>query len=283
MTEIVYEPCRVDLVIDYKERLLDEFTRFDRLPVTGERTTEIVQIVADILKVPDELARSVAIGLGATYSRAVLQAVAWRAAGNFQRLRGGREVYDWRSCPYQEWVAACFLEARPARLGVQKARSLNYRVLSGSPAGVKSDLTLSLRAWRFFAKAASFRPAGRDSADEYEDPGQYVGLFFEALIPAAKRPRDVFRAETIRFPARFKGRNADLRKSRRKEGPIRCQVKGEVACHRCPLGRDRCEAATHVKTYEFRQCSKCEKVKAHDGESAVCLGCQAAEIYQGKV
>jgi hypothetical protein len=188
------------------------------------------------------------------------------------------------------------------RGGLQRGElghEITFRILAGTSCPLKVHKWWSVRASRFMAY---FRDANRHgfgfarsrgeevSPYRYEDPRQFMSLRCLLLIdPELCDLKDGPGFQEIYHTSATMERNREIRRQRaRLEPGYECphDMPPTLACHQCPVGRDRCRAATHAETYELDDCPQCGMENWFDpaiaGANSICIACLERNILYPK-
>lgn len=205
--------------------------------------------------------------------------LAWRLAGNLDRLRNGMSAPPWASQQSDEWVPLQVLKYVPD-INAKRRRgyTVTFRVLAGTPAPMKITTFWGMPACKYVAFRVGFsKPWGSYPFSRVSD---FVGLRLYGLINAAKsRGTPVFHDIECTPGLQQWNRNNVLK--------LRFRVKQQCprnyshACHQCAIGCDQCPAATHPVTYTIGRCGHCGKDEVlfdpDDKTTTYCITCGRAE------
>jgi hypothetical protein len=262
---------------------------------------DLAQLLPDSI-VTDVITDSIRYVVGQRLSAKELDELCWRLAGNLPRLKQRRAVPPWNRQPFQELVPAQIVKVQLRRGGLQRGElghEITFRILAGTSCPLKVHKWWSVRASRFMAY---FRDANRHgfgfarsrgeevSPYRYEDPRQFMSLRCLLLIdPELCDLKDGPGFQEIYHTSATMEWNREIRRQRaRLEPGYECphDMPPTLACHQCPVGRDRCRAATHAETYELDDCPQCGMENWFDpaiaGANSICIACLERNILYPK-
>lgn len=204
--------------------------------------------------------------------------VAWRLAGNLERLRCGLSAPPWSSQQADEWVPLQVMKVLPD-VNKRKKRgfTVTFRVLAGTPAPMMITTFWGMPACKFVSSKLGFsRPWGKYP---FTRTAEFVGLRLYGKLDAAKsRTRPVFH-DIECPPGMQKWNRENVLNIRLRRQP--CPRNYQTPCHLCAIGYDQCAAATHPRTYTIGLCNKCGTSNAlfdpADTTTTYCINCGRAE------
>jgi hypothetical protein len=257
----------------------------------GERWDRLVDVVLEVL--PEGVTRPVLEDslrhlAGRPLTEEVIRAEAWRVAGNVPRMRHRRAVPPWHVQRIPEWVPLQITACRRVRdYRGRLAAAFSARVLAGTPAGLMVLKTWTLKLCRFYATDFGFGRPGTPTADRfpYQAPEQLVNFrLFGLISPVLSEDGPVF--DSIGFLAPQRAWNKALIKMRQRVVVEQCPAgfPPDLACHKCPVGYQRCTMATHRETWVRGRCPKCNDDNAvFDPELKLphCIDCEVRSVYKG--
>jgi hypothetical protein len=214
---------------------------------------------------------SIRVLAGTKLTQQVAADLAWRLAGNVEKLIDGQPVLKWAQQLGDEIVPVVVEGVRPFKRKNSPGFLFTCRVLAGSPCPMVITQFFSRGSCSAISRTLGFSaPWG---AYPYSTALHFVNLLFFAHIDAA-------RSREMPFFAKVSASSSML-KANRKLIEVRCRAKPcpdqfEHGCSFCWFGYDQCEFATHARTYETRPCSACNTEGFFDPKDTgdVCVRCR---------
>lgn len=207
-----------------------------------------------------------------------LREYCWRLAGNLERLRAGEPVPPWSAQPLPELMPVQVLEYTfdRTRAGRPAAR-YQLRILSGRACPRIITKTWQQDLVAYLARTHlgfTWSKRGDPSKYPYQHPTELVRLRFLVEIDPAYCRDDTPGFDKVASSSGALTWNRDVLKARARVG-YQCPERYEHACFRCPIGYDRCKAATRPRSLTWKSCPACLQPYYHDpGESTGrCLRC----------
>lgn len=222
------------------------------------------------------------------FSAAVLDGVAWRIAGNLPRLESFHPATPWNRQPQDEYVPVQVSRVARSYRFRKPLAVLTLKILAGTPAGLQMTKQWSPALCRALAYRLGYERARH--ATPFRDTRELVGFRFYALLqPDLCRNGPDFESLWLTedgrrvHPGSCYSFNRDVIRTRSRSDDFTCPQNYDpvdVPCYRCWIGRDRCLAAVHDKTFEKRRCDACEKEALFDPAlvSAVCIDCYDRQL-----
>ena len=250
--------------------------------LNGERYERLVRDIATIFgeKTPiDVLRNSVADLQGVKLTLSSWYHIACRLAGNWHRLSAGHPVPPWTRQTRDEWIALEIEEIERLRTARGKLGfKLHCRALTGSCCPMRLETF-----WSNSFVAVVKSKLGVSKRHPYQYPSRHwsdlTGMRFEGMLTPVQCEEEP-RFTTVRVPASLRQYNRELIDLRERRG-FQCPEGYTHACFVCPIGTDRCTAATHPRTYYKRLCPQCKKQawcdKRHRG---MCVECRRHRAEQ---
>lgn len=220
--------------------------------------------------------------------------LAWRVAGNRERLMSGRAVYPWAGLDEaEEMVPIQIVKVRPGhrKVGMNKEAKLFFgcwlkcRILAGTPAGMTVNLFWTRQQASYFARRIGFdrhhfSKTSRSTKPRYyyEDCLQLFGLRLLGQVTREKSKPESPGFETYSSNASIKKRNRKILASRARDG-FKCPFEYEHPCHRCLKGLPRpgvpgCPVATHETEFILFLCPRCKTSAPRESvEDKYCILC----------
>lgn len=216
---------------------------------------------------------------GREMTQRLLHELAWRLAGNMDRLRTSRVVNAWSNQEGVEWVP---LQVVATRYEIKKrqgskfgraGRTMRFAILAGSPCPMQITQWWSNEKIDVVAYAVGFK---RKPPMYKADHSELMSLRFLGLIDPARSTREPGFFH-VSCPTSFLEYNRAVIRQRRRIR-FQCPQGYEHHCHVCPHGARSCEAAVHPEDYEWKSCTACGKESWFDTDPAFvndyCIHCQ---------
>lgn len=203
--------------------------------------------------------------------------LAWRLAANKSSIRRGISVSDGTAAGY---LGPCIVRIVSVRPGYRKFRDGTSKFGATSVLEIQTGPGAGRTMSKFWSSAMCSRLARNGGLWPRKVPladarTLYGGFFLVRLNPTLGRDGQLA-FDALTDMSSLKARNLKLRNRRERKG-FKCPVNqppDRLPCYRCPLGEDKCPAATHAKTYQYRMCVTCNKQAFHEGPLSVrCLSC----------
>jgi hypothetical protein len=221
---------------------------------------------------PDALYESVRVLAGTTLTQKTAMTLAWRFAGNVDRLIAGERVLPWVRQIEDEVIPV-----RVERIHADKRRdnfgyTLHCRALAGTPCPMVFQQFFSTRSCRAIARTLGFTAAW--GTYPFRTPLHFMGLMFFAHLEADKS------GETPYF--KTVSSSSGLLSQNKAKIEVRCRVKPcprgyQHHCDKCWLGQDECPAGIYPRSLVQRECAQCVNMsffEPDDEEGTVCLNCR---------
>jgi hypothetical protein len=212
---------------------------------------------------------------GTTLSQKTAARLAWRLAGNIDRLIDGFSVVPWRSQVEDEVVPICVESVVPTRRRDCHGYVLYCRALAGSPAAELIPQFFTANSLRAISRVVGFSPNTRGSLQYAGVAQHFVNLMFFAHVEAERsRERPAFHNVSV---------SSGMLKANKELLAVRCRTEPcpdnfEHFCTNCFKGYTDCRFATHLKTYNEAHCKTCDSVSFFDpeGPGLICVNCSRA-------
>lgn len=219
---------------------------------------------------------------GTTLTEDLLDATAWRIAGNVPRLALHKPAVPWCRQEVDELVPVQVTNVHYGYTPTKKpGGTFELTVLAGTPASMVLSKFWTIGYCHLLKSMLGFSaPWG---AYPFEDIRQFVDLRFTVRISSAlsgtsPQFEKIWQEnDRIKPQSLFDWNREIMRRRARKR--FKCPMNYEledVKCHYCWLGQDRCDAATHELTYQQRLCESCEKTAWFDPaapQDDLCIAC----------
>lgn len=261
--------------------------RRDKLFVHALRPYIAARIVGDTVKdlckdlaaqLPENISRdslfeSIRVLAGTILTQRDAKELAWRLAGNVDRLIDGERVLPWTRQLKDEVIPV-----RVERIHADKRRdshgfTMHVRALAGSSCPLVFPQFFSTRSCRAVSKTLGFSsPWG---TYPFQTPMHFMGLMFFAHIEADKS------GDTPYF--RKVSCSSGLLDHNRPKIEVRCRAKPcprgyQHPCAKCWVGQDECPAGIYPRSLVQRECTQCANISFFepDDEGTVCLNCRGS-------
>lgn len=239
--------------------------------------------------------------------------IAWRLAGNIDRLQDGVPVHPWSSLLYDAWVPVQVQAVHRYRISRKKKKDeppkvegaeerrvsgrgafrMRLIVLAGHPAGHVFEKKMTDASTYFIRADIGFSQYTPDPTDIYHEPMKCYPL---ADVTELTRMRFLIWLDhelcangldftKVACTGSMRAHNRKLMKIRQREG-YKCPLNllaGDMPCYNCPKGYDSCKAACHRLTYIQKPCIICNRPNAyHDPErpGTVCAECLSQQLVE---
>lgn len=246
------------------------------MPLTGDTVADVAKDVMAVMPAntpKGAVYDTIRVLAGTTLTRKEVAALAWRMAGNMDKLLAGHPVLPWTQQLADERVPVLIEKVVMARRKKMSGVVLHCRALAGTPCPMLFTEFVTLRSCSAISRALGFSaPWG---PFPYSTPMYFVNLMFFAHIEAA---RSNIQPSFVKVSA-----SSSMVKENRTKIEIRCRARPcpqqfTHSCAFCWLGYDNCEAAVHPTTYVVRECTECKTggwfVPGED--SMICQQCRQA-------
>ena len=229
---------------------------------------------------------------GKVLTDSLLLELCWRIAANVDTLWVGKPVIDWTFQSKFEWIPACIDEIHVVKQDGNLKHRLVFQSLAGSIVPYKLVQNWSFEKTTYLAvfkdsrglgfgfNRSKINKRGENTAKRlFWDYRQCVGLrCFLLLDPVKSKARNEPVATEIGHNSSTMSYNKGLIKKRdRGITPCFHRLSDDIECHNCPYGSDRCEMATHPRTYTVSVCKQCTVRSYHDSGDRlhpdVCVNC----------
>ncbi len=206
----------------------------------------------------------------------VIKDVLWRVAGNYDTLVTGKPVPIWINQSVLEWCPIVILKAEGGYgYNEEYGAFCEYRVMAGTPAGLKFNLFWNLRYAKYVAKDLGFKKT-RKKRYKFSDVTELTQMqlyqLFDPELSKEGKPGSYY----FKVPSSCAQRNRMIlqRRFREDECPLEYSL-NDMACYQCPMGYDRCRAGCHPKTYYTKFCPRCNSESWFDplGKGVICVEC----------
>ena len=301
----------MSLVLEQSYSLHRVFNRRDKLfrrvapKFVGKRLVDdtINELVSDVgSEMPSSISTPVIFQslfdlVGEVPTKQLLFDTLWRLAGNIPALMRSEPVHPWNVQHAAEVVPAQVVEVHTVRHRSKVVQSVLFQFLAGSPSSLQAHQYWSSRKCAYLARRKddagngfmfSRNPGSRSRRHAkypYTDPRQLVGMRCLTVV-TPELSEDGPNFQEIKFTSSLGSHNRELLKRRvRVDEGYNCPqgFNRTHECHTCYLGRDKCSAACHPRTYEVDFCSSCGQQAYFDRKdfTGYCVNC-AAELKKKK-
>jgi hypothetical protein len=268
-------------ILRRRAQLMTVLDAFRDQPVTGNIIYEVADRLLSAL--PPVVSRnavfeSIRVLAGTTLSHKAAAMLAWRLAGNLDKLVDGEPVLPWTRQLYDEIVPVCVERVIPAKRRDKSGFIFSCRALAGSPCTELFPQFFSTNSCRAISRLVGF---STNSWGPYQYAGigmHFVNLMFFAHIEAERsREKPYFRQVSV--TSSMLKHNKGLLAVRCRTAP--CPEGFQHACTNCFVGYNECPFAVHAKTYVESHCHNCDTVAFFDPESpgVMCVNCCRVNRY----
>lgn len=262
-------------------------SRRDRLFSRAIKTYVDTKIVGDtvydlykdlLAALPEKVSQSavfdsIRIYAGTDLSLPEAKALAWRLAGNIDRLVAGEPVVPWSGQIGDERVPVIIEDVRPFTKKDAPGVLLQCRAVAGSPCPMSFKQFMSSASCSAIARTLGFSASW--GPYPYSTPLHLSRLLFFAHVEAEKsRTTPVFTTVSA---------SSSMVKLNREKIEIRCRARPcpfgyEHPCASCWIGQDRCPASVHSRTFISKHCLHCNSDRFFDPavKSDKCIQCSKA-------
>lgn len=279
-------------VIDLRDKLVIKLNFLVGKLMTGEDFHTFVDelhrhLPADILRstVQDSVKDLLKINL----TRSLLFETCWRLAGNVPKLLNQKPAVPWIRQDEFEWIPAQVCEIQTTKKLNKFVHELTFQSLAGSLVPRKLMQYWSLKKTYYLSTYRNeknlgfgFNPSKINARGEqknnnlFMDIRQFYGLRCFLLIDPKRSQVDPF-VTTIGHSYSTSSYNRKLISLRDRAQTPCIKNLNDVECHHCPYGADRCQLATHPKTYKLGDCGRCQKNSffdpAEEEHKDLCINC----------
>jgi hypothetical protein len=212
--------------------------------------------------------------------------VAAKIAGKIDRIMQGLSVsdLDWRIA--SDWGVIKILGVEKAVRAfkdgnIQKGAWLDLEVLSGPASAYRYRKFWSTDMINYAKFRIGFSYGDNNNKYPYMDEATFTNLYFLGFFNHLSTKDRPDYAEFLCNDYIVSKNRELLRKRYRaihKNNNFECpkNYPASVNCHRCPIGLSECEAATHLCTYEEKECKVCRQIAWIDPlRPEKCIDCAA--------
>jgi hypothetical protein len=215
---------------------------------------------------------SVRVLAGSTMTAKAAALMAWRLAGNLDRLIDGDAVTPWTRQMHDETVPVCVERVIPTKRRDISGFIFSCRALAGTPCTELFPQFFSVNSCRAISRIVGFSPNSWGPL-QYSGIGMhFINLMFFAHIEAERsREKPYFRQVSV--TSSMLKHNKELLAVRCRTAP--CPEGYQHACTNCFVGYNECSFAVHAKTYVEAHCRNCDSVSFFDPENVgvMCVNC----------
>jgi len=201
----------------------------------------------------------------------------WRLAANTRRLKGNQPAKPWRVHNFREWIPLQLVDSRAIRTKRGRLGSVfTARVLAGTSCTMLLEFFWTMRFCKFMSSSMGYSPPwGKYPFNKMEE---YISLRIYVLAEPTDiaEPKKHPEFKHVRVTSSLRVFNQAVVKKRRRV-KFRCQFKYKHECHRCRVGYDQCEVATHPRTFVKALCTICDKETWFDPQFialGMCVNCR---------
>lgn len=229
----------------------------------------------------DAVFESVRLYAGIQLSRKTAFEIAWRMAGNVDKLIEGVPVLPWARQMTNEVIPVRVEYIRPEKRKDAWGYLLFCRALAGSPCPLVFSKYFSKASCHALSQEIGFsKPWGLYA---FTTPMYLVNLMFFAHLEAERSRETPFFHEI--------SCNTGLKNENKAKIEVRCRARPcpnryTHPCAQCPIGYDRCPAGIYPRTLVKRHCTRCQQdafFEPDDDDSRICVNCRHAPTPTEKV
>jgi hypothetical protein len=287
-----------------RDKLVEKTAKFLGQLLVGDVFHEFVRMLCQALPKGVQqraVQSSVYSLLGTELSLTDLRVVCYRLAGNTKLLQEGTPAPTWDRQYAPEWVL-CEI----SNVVVQKRRGhmgamLTFDVLSGSPVSQRVRQFWSAKRMAYSAtyvnekrhgfgfKRIRTNSRGESKIDRpFEDYRQFFGLQCFMLAVPNEYDAQQLALREVGHTACTTLHNKMLIQARLRDlygGSCKYNYPENQPCHSCPVGRDNCKLACHLKTFVLGKCESCGSPRvmidpADQDYHQCCVSCATARRRQ---
>jgi hypothetical protein len=220
--------------------------------------------------------------------------VAWRLAGNIEKLLEQQTVSEWNGQKEFEWIPVQVCDIQTVRRYSKLVNLFTFQSLGGSVVPLKLTQTWSFKKTNYLAVYRNMSGYGfgfsrsringrgeQQNAGLYRNPSQFYGLRCFLLLDPIRSQSDPVAVEVGHTSATTHYNKRLIEGRDRSRTPCIKGLAANLECYMCPYGIDRCALATHEATYKRGTCPKCEQVGFFDPleieHPKLCLTCVQEE------
>lgn len=252
--------------------------------LTGSTPHDVCKDILEVLPASvseGAVFESVRVLAGTTLTQKAAAELAWRLAGNVNKLQEGVPVFPWVRQIENERVPIRVEDMRPVKKRNTSGYLLQCRAVGGSPCPMVFPQFISANGCRAISETLGFsKPWG---PYPLRTPMYFVNLLFYAHV-------EVERSKAYPGFLQISVSSSMLRENREKI-EIRCRTKPcpqqfSHSCDFCWVGYDNCIAAVHPMTYVARDCPTCNTDGwFNPGESSIsCQQCRRnSQLNEGEL
>lgn len=244
--------------------------------IVGDTVKDICNDIANELPQTasrDALFESIRVMAGTILTQRDARELAWRLAGNVDRLQAGERVLPWTRQIEDE-----IIPVRVERIHADKRRDVEgytmyCRALAGTSCPMVFPQFFSRRSCTAISRTLGFTASW--GTYPMRTPLYFMGLMFFAHIEADK-------SGDAPYFKKVSGSSGLVTQNRAKI-EVRCRVKPcprgyQHQCDKCWLGQDECPAGIYPKSLVQRECTQCANMGFYepDDEGTVCLNCRSS-------
>lgn len=203
----------------------------------------------------------------------LLLELCWRIAANVDVMWVGKPVIDWDFQKEFEWIPVFIEEVYVVKQDGRLKNRFIFQSLAGSVVPRKLVQNWSFEKTTHLATNRDHKDLGfgfnrsrlnrrgeNTAKNLFWDYRQFAGLrCFLLLDPVKSKARNEPTATEVGHSLSTMNYNKKLI-TRRDRGVTPCfhELSDSIECHQCPYGTDKCEMATHPRSYVVIQCKQCK-------------------------
>jgi len=241
-------PYNLVRIFAIRARLLtDTLVPYVGTELVGDWFGELTRDLARALDVQEDVIEdSIRHCAGEVLLRPSAFVLAWRLAGNIDRLRDGTACPQWFTQSEEEWLPTQVLDWQADKTSRGKPVNVyTLRILAGTSCPMRVIASWPVSFTRMLARQIGF--SNRRGKTPFQHPAEFVRLRLRVLAdPARSKPGQLGFWEVAGAAGLTKWNRSILQK--RARIGFQCPENYTHACHVCPYGYDECPAACRPKT-----------------------------------
>ena len=229
---------------------------------------------------------------GEVLTYGMLDALAWRIAGNTAKLNAGIPAHPWTRQDALEWAPVQVVgHLRRRNKRGAPGYYFTFRILAGSAASLLTHRFWSARFCYYVSSMLGFSTIRRRTYTKFVPcrmghPTEFTNLRLMVLLDP-ERSKEEPGFEKIKVPGSMYAWNRDevLRYRDRHDAAHACPfgLPLTLLCYACPHGYESCRAGCHKPDYVFKYCAACDRQNVAfnlDVAANICLSCAEAKALQ---
>lgn len=259
MTLVTLPRCPISKILKLKSTLVEAGTPYVNESLTKDKFQRFCSDLTEAFSMPmyqRDIEKSLLSLANTKLLQDDLELACWRLAAHLPTLLAFSPVSPWEGQVTEEWMPLQVVEATPHFYRAKQPGAIfTFRILAGTAAGMLTHRFWTHRFCAFLADSLGF--SKRWGRYPFKTEEQLSGLRLWGLFtPELCAKENVPKFDKVRIPPSMQAFNRDRIRARFPKQPkYTCSL--NIACHTCPLGKDRCAQATHLRTYVEGLCAVC--------------------------